>query len=85
MGLQGNDPKDLLDKLVNKVRGLLSELDVPLKLSDIMEEKEFNEKLDQMAQFAYNDVTRPFLPRPVTLEEVRKIFEYAYDGKDIDF
>lgn len=85
LGIVGDDPQELLDKLVDKVRGFLTSMDVPLALSDIISEKDFYDNLDEMALFGYEDVTNPLTPRPITIEECRKVFEYAYEGKDIDF
>jgi alcohol dehydrogenase class IV len=83
--IQGDDSKELLQKLVLKTRNLLTELDVPLALSHLVDEKTFAQKLDKMSQEAYEDITNLLVPRPITVEQCRRVFEYAYEGKDIDF
>jgi hypothetical protein len=37
--------------------------------------------IDQMVKYAYHDVTRLFSSRRLTLPQVRRLFEIAYENK----
>lgn len=47
--------------------------------------KTWQEKLDEIAQNAMNDPCTGVNPRKPQLEEIRRIFEYCYSGKTVDF
>ena len=72
--------------MVAATKGLLSELDVPLNLKDLgISKSDFENKLDDLALFAIEDVSTFSSPRPMTMNECKQILRYSYDGKDIDF
>jgi len=75
-----------LNNLLIKVRGLLTELNVPLALKDFgITRDDFEAKLPKLVEYAYGDVHKFLTPRPITAEQCEKIMQYAYEGKDIDF
>jgi len=43
------------------------------------------EKMDALVEMSLNDGTTLFSRRPLTAENYRRLFEYAYDGRLIDF
>ncbi|MFX1449432.1 MAG: iron-containing alcohol dehydrogenase [Promethearchaeota archaeon] len=87
LGIQANSNEEYLKKLVNKYQELMKKVDTPLTIKEWgIDEKEFKEKLQLLAETAFNDGASWFSPRPdYDFEACKKIFEYAYDGKKIDF
>jgi len=81
--IKNNDPTTTL---VNVLKDLYKKIDIPLKLKDLnIPLNEWNEKLDTLVEFAKSDITAPFNPRDTSVDEFKKIFEYAWEGKNIDF
>lgn len=75
-----------LIELVAKVRTLLTELNVPLKLKDFgITQEDFEAKLPKLVEYAFGDISCYLSPRPITMAQCEKIMRYAYEGKDIDF
>jgi len=78
--------EEALNNLVSKVRGLLTELEVPLALKDFgISKNDFKEQLPKLVEYAYGDVDTFLSPRPITTEQCEKFLKYTYEGKDIDF
>ena len=48
-------------------------------------EEEFREKLDGIAKEAVADACTSSNPRKTEFEDMKKILEYIYEGKEIDF
>jgi alcohol dehydrogenase class IV len=81
----GNAEQGLID-LVAKVRKLLTELNVPLKLKDFgIAKEDFEAKLPKLVEYAFGDISCYLSPRPITIGQCEQIMRYAYEGKDIDF
>ncbi|MFX1600421.1 MAG: iron-containing alcohol dehydrogenase [Promethearchaeota archaeon] len=77
---------DSTSELVNYFRNFLKKINIPVLLKEIIpNEKEWNQKLEKLISFAKKDILTPFNPRPVSEDDFKKIFEYAYLGKSIDF
>lgn len=75
-----------LNNLVAKVRGFLTELNVPLTLKDFgISKKDFENKLPKLVEYSYGDISCYLSPRPITAEQCEMVMKYAYEGKDIDF
>ena len=75
-----------LKNLVARVRGLLTDLDVPLKLRDFgIAPEDFEAKLPKLVEYSYGDIDCYLSPRPITADQCERVFKYAYEGKDIDF
>ncbi len=86
LGIEGEGKEDYLDKLLTKFKDFLDYLDVSIALKDHgIDEDEWEEELDTIAKYAEEDVCTLASPRPTSQEEMKKILEYAYEGKDIDF
>ncbi|MCK5589968.1 MAG: hypothetical protein KAI09_03215, partial [Dehalococcoidales bacterium] len=45
----------------------------------------WQKNLDVVAKYSSEDVCTPASPRPTSIIDLKKILEYAYEGKDIDF
>ncbi|MHA1230311.1 MAG: iron-containing alcohol dehydrogenase [Candidatus Helarchaeota archaeon] len=72
--------------LVDLTRDLLKKVGLPLTLKELnIDPIEWEQKMDTLVKFAKTDIVAPFNPRKTSEEEFRKIFEYAWEGNDIDF
>ncbi|AMM53600.1 iron-containing alcohol dehydrogenase [Pyrococcus kukulkanii] len=69
-----------VEELYFKVIELNEKLGVP-KLSEIVDEKEFMEKLDEMAKKAYEDPLVNFNPVEPTVDEIKEIYMKAFRGE----
>jgi alcohol dehydrogenase class IV len=86
LGVEGKSRDESLANLVMKLRNLSTELDVPLNLKDLgIPENEFEQNLENFALYTVEDIATFFSPRPITLNQCKRILRYAYEGKDIDF
>ncbi len=86
LNLAGNTDEELTASLVEFVRGLNKQLSIPSTLREFgVDQKEFETKVAMIAERAVADACTGANPRPVDAAEMQKIFEYVYEGKDIDF
>jgi alcohol dehydrogenase class IV len=86
LGIKGKTNEDKLAGLVKRVRDLFKELDVPLSLKELgINADEFKKNIDTLALYALEDIDTVFSPRPITIEQCKKLLRYAYEGKDVDF
>ena len=86
LDIPAKDARDGLSKLVTCVRSFMANLGVPLTLKDMgILKEDFEAKKERLVQYAYEDVVNYFSPRPITAAQCSRIFQYAYEGKDIDF
>jgi len=86
MDIEAKDKAECLQKLVSKFKEFLLSLDVPYALKEHkITRADWEHHLDDVTRYAFDDVCTAASPRPTSAPEVRKILEYAYEGKDIDF
>jgi len=84
--VEGKTKEESLANLVAKMRSLFKELDVPLSIKDLgIPAGEFEEKMEKLVIYAYEDIDTFFSPRPITMAQFEQVFRYVYEGKDIDF
>lgn len=75
-----------LASLVGKLKALFQELDLPLDLKGLgITKKQLEDNIDKLALDALEDPDTFSCPRPITVEQCKQFFRYAYEGKDIDF
>ncbi|MFX0008234.1 MAG: iron-containing alcohol dehydrogenase [Promethearchaeota archaeon] len=73
-------------KAVEKIKALQNAVDFPTSLKDLgVSKKEFEENLDLLIMCCFQDATAVMTPRSITDEYFRKIYDYAFNGKNIDF
>ncbi|MEB3797841.1 MAG: iron-containing alcohol dehydrogenase [Caldisphaeraceae archaeon] len=73
---------DLYDAIIN----LLRDLNEPLSVKDLgITEEEYFSKMDELVSKAMESTGIVANPRMASDEECKKIFEYAYYGKEVDF
>lgn len=86
LGIEGKNKSDYLEKLEAKFKNFLDYLDISIALKDYdIDRDEWEENLDTIAKYANEDICTLASPRPTSEVELKKILEYAYEGKDIDF
>jgi hypothetical protein len=86
VGIQAKTEGKALEKFVEALRQLQRELEEPASLKEAgIPQEEFEKKLDDLASKAIKSVVLRANPRPLNLEEARKLFTYIYEGKKVDF
>jgi len=86
LNIRGDTDEERFIDLIEKVRALFTELDVPLSLKGLgISEKDFEDNFDKLAIYSVEDPSAFQSPRSATQEQCEKLFRYAYEGKDIDF
>lgn len=76
-----NDAETLIERVVN----LMQSVEIPTRLSDVIARKDFEENLEKLVIDAMNDASLGMSPRIPDHEQTRKIYEYAFEGRRIDF
>ena len=80
------DDKKAAFKVVEKLKELAKKVDFPLSLKETGVSKEdFEKNLDNLVNLCYQDASSVLTPRSTGGDEFKKLFQYAYEGKDIDF
>ena len=98
VGADAKDDSDqaLVDALIAELRKMNKELNIPYAIQNygeggviaeqsIIDEKEFNEKLSEVAKNAIADACTGSNPRIPTQEEMEKLLTAVYYDKEIDF
>jgi alcohol dehydrogenase class IV len=84
--LAGNTDAELTDSLVALIQDMNRKLNIPLTLKEYgVTEEDFNANLDFISKNAILDACTGSNPRPITVEEMKKVFECTYSGKKVDF
>ena len=87
--LEGNTDEELTDALINHINKLNKDLNIPSCIKDyeggIIDEKEFLEKLPQVAELAVGDACTGSNPRTITPAQMEKLLLCCYYDKEVDF
>jgi alcohol dehydrogenase class IV len=83
------DDDTLLREFIHKLKDFIHSLDGPTCVKEIKEpiisKEDYFNKMDVLVDYTQNDAGSLTTYRPSNKELLRKIFEYAWDGKEIDF
>ncbi len=86
---KGKDDKVLFSEFLQSVNNFIKSIDGPTCVRDlknpVVGDEEYLVKLDQVISYTESDVVSLLSPRHLDKAILRKIFEYAWDGKEIDF
>ena len=87
--IENRDRDELFAEFIQALKNFISSIDGPtcvieLKNPEIKKEEYFK-NIDLLANYADNDAVTLTSYRSINHEKYKKIFEYAWDGKEIDF
>ena len=86
VGLPGNTDKQLVNALVDSIRELNRKLNIaPTYQENGVSEDKFKEKLDFIAENAVSDPCTGSNPRPIDVENMKRVLSCAYYGDDVTF
>lgn len=77
---------DATKTLANFIRDFLKKINIPTSLKELgIPREDWNYNIEKLISFAKNDVASGANLRNTSEEDFRRIFDYAYEGKPIDF
>jgi alcohol dehydrogenase class IV len=79
------DNRKAAETLINKIKELQKKVNFPVKLQDIVSKEDFEKNLDMLVNLCFQSSSSVMSPRSANVEEYKKIFTYAFQGKNIDF
>jgi alcohol dehydrogenase class IV len=86
IGIQARTDEEAVRKLIATVKGLCREVDEPMSIKEAgITRKDFERELDELVVRAANSSCTFMNPRVPEVEDIRKLFIYAYEGREIDF
>lgn len=82
LGLPAATPEEGVKSLVKAVRDLMAELNIPYTLKEMgVDEKEYNEKVPELAYKAFGDQCTTANPRLPKIHELEELYRLAYYGE----
>ena len=82
LGLPAATPEEGVKSLVKAVRDLMTELNIPFTLKEMgVDEKEYNEKVPELAYKAFGDQCTTANPRLPKIHELEELYRLAYYGE----
>ncbi len=86
MGLPGRTNEQLTNSLVQAIKDLNKQLNIPLSYKEYgVTEEKFNETVDFIAENAVLDPCTGSNPRKTDVENMKKVFTCTYYGTDVNF
>jgi len=88
LGLPASDEKEGAASLASAIRDLAHEVGGPLSIREALPDltsDSFAARLDRLVDNAEMDATIVASPRDLSSADTRRLFEYAFEGKDVDF
>ena len=86
---ENKDRNTLFQEFIDTVKHFILSVDGPVCVKDLSQpsitKDDYMGKLDLLTDYADNDVVGLLSYRPMNKNLYKKIFEYAWDGKEIDF
>ena len=80
------EDKKAAEKVIEKLVELQEEVNFPMSLKETgVSKDDFEKDLDSLVNLCYQDASSVLTPRATSGEQFRKLYECAYEGKDIDF
>jgi acetaldehyde dehydrogenase/alcohol dehydrogenase len=78
--------KNAANKVIEKLVELQKEVNFPAALKETGVSKEdFEKDLETLVNLCYQDASSVLTPRSTSGEEFKKLYQYAFEGKDVDF
>jgi len=86
VGIKKADPELAARAFAKKIRQLQASVGFPTSLKKAgVSEKDFNDGLDKLVQYAMMDSSITMNPRDIDSGGIRKMYEYMYSGTPVDF
>lgn len=86
LGIAGKDNVKTSMKFAAAIRDLMEKIGSPKSFSEAgIKRKDFEKGLEKLVEFAMMDSSITMNPRNLDSNEIRKMYEYMYEGKIIDF
>lgn len=89
INLPGSTDEELTDALIARIKEMNKALDIPTCIKyyegGIIDEKEFMEKLPQVAELAVGDACTGSNPRTITPDVMEKLLKCCYYDEEVDF
>lgn len=86
LGLKGNTEDELVDALTGMIKELNKKMNIPATLKEYgITEEDFNSNVDYISKNAVEDACTGSNPRPITVEEMKKVFTCAFTGEKVNF
>ena len=89
INLPGNTDEELVDALIARIREMNKDLDIPTCIKyyegGIIDEKEFMEKLPNVAELAVGDACTGSNPRSINPDQMAKLLKCCYYDEEVDF
>ncbi|WP_088893346.1 bifunctional acetaldehyde-CoA/alcohol dehydrogenase [Leptolyngbya ohadii] len=86
LNLGGNTPEEKVERLVDAIEDLKQQLDIPATIKETLsaDEQNFYDKVEQMAEQAFDDQCTGANPRYPLIHDLRELYVLAYLGCRID-
>ncbi len=82
LGVKGKDDDAKVNGLIEALQGLKKKLNIPMSIKDWGVSKEdFDKAMEYLPVWAFDDQCTGANPRYPLIEEIRKLYYYAYEGK----
>ena len=86
IGIKEESAKKATEMLVESVRRLMVRLKIPLSLREAgISESTYKQSIDTLIEQTTRSTCTFVNPRVPDVDEIRKLFEYMYEGRPIDF
>ena len=80
------DDKKAANVVIDKLVELSREVNFPMSLKETGVSKEdFEKGVDTLVTLCYQDASSVLTPRSTSGDQFKKLYEYAFEGKDVDF
>ncbi len=87
--IKNKNKQVLLNEFIGAIKAFMRSINAPTCVKDVkdlgVDKDEYMKRIDLLSNYAYEDGVTLASPRPITEDVYKKIFQYAYDGNDIDF
>lgn len=84
--LAGNSEDELIDSLTNMIRDLNKVMNIPCSLAeDGITKEDFQANVEFIAENAIKDACTGSNPRPINIEQMKKVLNCTFTGEKVDF
>ena len=77
--------KKAANVMIQKIKQLQKEVNFPSKLKDLVSKDDFESNLDMLINLCFQSSSSVMSSRSANAEDLKNLFVYAFEGKDIDF